>query len=470
LICQLLTESAVLTMAGGGLGLLFAKGGLGLLLTVLSYGQGPIPFDLSVDSRLLVFTGAVSLVTGVLFGLAPALAAARVDVGPILKGDERGEESRPLHHGSINLLVVVQVALSLALLIGSGLMVRSLRALNDVDFGFEREKIVVAWILPALAGYDRAKEMNLYRDLPGRLKAIPGVLSTSLLRIRMLRGGWYRDVWVQSAKIVPEQNREVRCDPVGPDFFATMGIKLLRGREFSPSDSETAPKVAVISEAMARTFFPDQNPIGLRLGFGGPQTGGDTQIVGVVRDVRHRVPEDRPVESVYIPYAQAPSEQLGQMNLMVRTAASPSTVIVAMRRELQSIDRNLPLVLVQTQAEEIDDAFGRQRSLATLLSVCGAVTLLLTSIGLYGTMSHAVARRTRELGIRMALGAGKHDVRWMVLRQALLLVLIGVAAGIPVAVAAARLIANMLFGVKTSDPLTVSVAILGMFATAAMAT
>jgi predicted permease len=312
--------------------------------------------------------------------------------------------------------------------------------------------------------------MNLYRDLPGRLKAIPGVLSTSLLRIRMLRGGWYRDVWVQSAKIVPEQNREVRCDPVGPDFFATMGIKLLRGREFSPSDSETAPKVAVISEAMARTFFPDQNPIGLRLGFGGPQTGGDTQIVGVVRDVRHRVPEDRPVESVYIPYAQAPSEQLGQMNVMVRTAASPSTVIVAMRRELQSIDRNLPLVLVQTQAEEIDDAFGRQRSLATLLSVFGALTLLLTSIGLYGTMSLAVARRTRELGIRMALGAGKHDVRWMVLRQALLLVLIGVAAGIPVAVAAARLIANMLFGVKTSDPLTVSVAILGMFATAAMAT
>jgi predicted permease len=378
--------------------------------------------------------------------------------------------SRPLHLRSINVLVVVQVALSLVLLIAAGLMIRSLRALHDVDFGFEREKVVVAWIFPALAGYDHVKEMNLYRDLPERLKAIPGILSTSLLRVRMLGGGWYRDVWAQSAEIVPEQNRKVRCDPVGPRFFETMGIKLLRGREFSPSDSETAPKVAVISEAMARKFFPDQNPIGLHLGFGGPQTRGDIQIVGVARDVRHGAPDERPVESVYVPYTQAPADQLGQMNLMVRSTASPSTVIAAMRRELQSLDWNLPLVGVQTQAEEIDDAFGRQRSLATLLSIFGAVTLLLTSIGLYGTMSHAVARRTKELGIRMALGAGKDNVRWMVLRQALLVVLIGVAIGIPVAAAATRLIASMLFAVTTTDPISISGAILGMFATAALAT
>jgi predicted permease len=469
LIRQLLTESAVLAAAGGCLGLLIAKGGQGLLLAALSYGRGPIPFDLSVDSRLLAFTGTVCMITGVLFGLVPALAAARVDVGQILKGDERGAESRPLHLRTTSLLVVLQVALSLVLLIGSGLMIRSLRALHDVDFGFERETVVAAWVFPALAGYDHAREMSLYRDLPERLKAIPGVLSASLLRVRMLRGGWYRDVWPQSAEIVPEQSRKVRCDPVGPAFFETMGIRLLRGREFSAADSESAPRVAVISEAMARKFFPDQDPIGLHLGFGGPQTSGEIQIVGMVRDVRHRIPEDRPVESVYIPYTQTPPEGLGQMNLMVRTAASPGTVVAAMRHALHSIDRNLPLVGVQTQAEEIDDAFGDQRSLATLLTVFGALTLMLTSIGVYGTMAYAVRRRTRELGIRMALGAGKDSVRWMVLRQALALVLAGVAIGIPVAAAATRLIASLLFGLTASDPVTIAGAIVGMVATAALA-
>jgi predicted permease len=469
LIRQLLTESAVLAMGGGALGLLLAKVGLGLLLAVLSDGQDAIPFDLSVDLRVLGFTGAISLLTGILFGLAPALAAARLDLAPILKGSERGAETRPLHLGTTNLLVVVQVALSLVLLIGSGMMIRSLRALHDVDFGFEREKVVAAWVIPALAGYDHAREMSLYRELPERVNTIPGVRSTSLLRVRMFRGGSYRDVWAQSPEMFPDDARKVRLDPVGPRFFETMGIELLLGREFSPADSETAPKVAVISEAMARKFFPNQNPIGLHLGFAGPQSSGEIQIVGVSRDVRHRVPEDRPGESVYIPYTQAPATHLGQMNLIVRTMANPGTVIAAMRRELQSIDRNLPLVGVQTQAQEIEDAFGRQRSLATLLSIFGALALILTSIGLYGTMSNAVGRRTRELGIRMALGAEKQDVLWMVLRQALWLVLIGVAIGIPAAAAATQLIGSMLFAVKAGDPFTMAAAILGMVATALVA-
>jgi predicted permease len=474
LIRQLLTESAVLAMGGGVLGLLLAKGGLGLLLSVLSYGQDSIPFDLSVDLRILAFTGGVSLFTGILFGLAPALAAARVDLAPILKGTERGAESRPLHCRATSLLVVVQVALSLVLLIASGLMIRSLRALHDVDFGFDRERVLVAWIFPALAGYDHAKEMGLYRELPERVNAIPGVRSASLLRTRMLRGGWYRDVWAQSPEISPEQARKVRCDHVGPRFFETMGIALLSGREFSPADSETAPKVAIVSQTMARKFFPGQNPVGLHLGFGGPETSGEILIVGMAADIRHRVPEDRPVESVYIPYTQAPGMVLGQMNLVVRTMigpgmASPGAVIAAMRREVQSVDRNLPLVGVQTQSEEIEDTLGGQRSLATLLSIFGTLALILTSIGLYGTMSHAVGIRTRELGIRMALGAEKQDVLWMVLRHALWLVLIGVAIGIPVAAAATRFIASMLFAVNTSDPITISGAVLGMFATAALA-
>jgi predicted permease len=470
LIRQLLTESTVLAIGGGALGLVFAKASLGLLMAVLSYGRGVIPFELSLDSRVLIYTAAISVLTGIFFGLAPALSAARVDLAPILNGSEGASGSHRLHLGATSLFVVMQIALSLVLLVGSGLMIRSLRALYEVDFGFEREQVIAAWVFPALAGYDHAKEMNLYRELYDRFNRIPGVRSASLLRIRLLRGGWYRDVRVQSEVIIPEQARAVRCDPVGPRFFETLGIALLSGREFSVADSETAPKVVIVSEAMARKFFPNQNPIGRYVGFSGPESGGDLEIVGVAKDIRHRVPEDRPVEAVYIPYTQAPAQLLGQMNLMVRTMASPNAVIAAMRQETQSINMNLPLVDVQTQAEEIDDALGGQRSLARLLSLFGTLALILTSVGLYGTMSQVVRRRTRELGIRMALGAEKPQVLWMVLRQALLLVVSGVAIGIPVAAAGTRLLASMLFEVRAGDPITVLEAVLGMLATAAVAT
>src|SRR5205807_1211830 len=198
-----------------------------LLLTVLSYGRDAIPFDLTIDSRILLYTGAITLLSGMLFGLVPALAAARVELAPRVKGNEWLGESRLLHVRATSLLVVLQVALSVVLLVGSGLMIRSLRALYEVDFGFEREKVLAAWVFPALAGYDHAREMSLYRDLPERLNAIPGVRSAGLLRIRMLRGGWYRDVWAQSPEIIPEPRRGIRCDPVGPRFFETMGIGLL---------------------------------------------------------------------------------------------------------------------------------------------------------------------------------------------------------------------------------------------------
>jgi predicted permease len=473
-IRQLLTESAVLGLTGGGLGLLVAKGGLGALLTVLSFGQGPIPFELDVDSRLLLFTISVSLIASILFGLAPALAATRYDPGSMLKGNGH-VVSGPFHLGLIQLLVVAQVAMSLVLVIASGLMIRSLQALHDVDFGFERDTIVAAWVMPALAGYDHPKEMQLYRDLPDKITAIPGVVGASLLRYRMLRGGWYRDVWAQSSalpssNVAPEQSRKVRCDLVGPAFFETMGIKLLAGREFAASDSESAPRVVIISAAMAHKFFSDQNPIGLHLGFAGPGSKGDVEIVGLVRDVRHRVPEDRPIEAVYLPYTQAPPNAFGQMNLMVRTAASTGATIGMMRRALQSIDPNLPLIGAQTQADEIDDAFGNHRSLTILLSAFGIMTLILTMIGLYGTISHGVVRRTRELGIRTALGAQKGDIRWLVLGQALLLVGIGIAIGVPMATVGTRLIAAMLFAVRTSDPATISIAVAAMLGTAGVAT
>jgi putative ABC transport system permease protein len=248
-----------------------------------------------------------------------------------------------------------------------------------------------------------------------------------------------------------------------------MGIRLLAGREFSLADTENAPKVAVISESMARTYFQNTNAIGKHLAFEGPQAGTGIEIVGVVKDIRRHPWERDSATAVYIPDLQAPPDDLGQMNLVVRTRIKPTNMIASVRSRVQALDKDLPVGDAQTQEQEIDDNLGRQRSLATLLSFFGTLALALASIGLYGTMSYTVARRTRELGIRVALGAEKKDILQMVLREAAMQVALGVAIGVLMAMLATRLIASMLFGVKTADPMTISFAILGMFAIALLA-
>jgi predicted permease len=448
-IRQLLTESILLAALGGVLGLLVAQWLVSGLLAVFSSGNDPIPFDLKLDMRILAFTGAVSLLTGILFGLAPALAATRVDLIPMLKGAEG--RSHPLRRRLTKSLVVAQVALSLALLIGAGLLIRSLQQLYRVDTGFERDNLLTMWVYPALIGYDRAKELRLYHEAVESLSAIPDVQSASLARRALDIGKG--------------------LNPVGPRFFETTGIGLLQGREFSTADTETAPRVAIISESMARMFLPNVNPIGQPI----PDElaefadlGRDVQIVGVVRDTR-RLWSPKGELAIYIPYTQAPPQELGQMKFFVRTAGKPMNIVSAVRQQIQSIEKDLPLVGVATQDEEVKGQAREERSMAMLLGFFGALALVLSSIGLYGTMSYAVSRRTRELGIRLALGAQRKDLLRMVLREALQQVVIGVAVGIPVALAGARMIASMLFGVKTTDPATISVAVLVMGAIALVA-
>jgi ABC-type antimicrobial peptide transport system permease subunit len=445
-IRQLLTESILLAALGGVLGLLVAQWLVSGLLAVFSSGNDPIPFDLKLDMRILAFTGAVSLLTGILFGLAPALAATKVDLIPMLKGAEG--ESRPLRRRLTKALVIAQVALSLALLIGAGLLIRSLQQLYRVDTGYERDKLLTMWVYPALIGYDRAKELRLYREAVENLNAIPDVQSASLARRALGIGKG--------------------LNPVGPRFFETAGIGLLQGREFSTADTETAPRVAIISESMAQMFLPNVNPIGQPIPDELGKLAGldrDVQIVGVVRDTR-RLWSPKGDLAIYIPYTQAPPQELGQMKFFVRTAGKPMNIVSAVRQQIQSIEKDLPLVGVATQDEEIKGQAREERSMAMLLGFFGALALVLSSIGLYGTMSYAVNRRTRELGIRLALGAQQKDVLRMVLREALQQVVIGVAIGIPVALAGARLIASMLFGVKMADPVTISVAVLVMGAIA----
>jgi predicted permease len=469
LIRQLLTESVLLAMMGGALGLLLAKWGVGLLLSVLSYGYSLVPFDLNPNLKVLAFTSGISALTGILFGLAPALSGTRVNLNPVLKGRHGGEGFGVLHRGLANSLVVAQVALSLALLIGAGLLLRSLKQLYAVDTGYDREKVLTMWVFPALSGYDHMHEMSLYQELHGKLSDIPGVESASLSRLMMIFGRWNRKVWVHGEATHSLDAREVYCDPVGPHFFQTMGIGLLLGREFSASDTETSSKVAIISESMARIFFPGENPLGRRFGFDGAKSSGDIEVVGVVKDVKHHVGHEEQPEAAWIPYTQAPPDMYGQMTFLVRTAAPPDSIIPAIRDQAKSIDKTLPLSNIKSEAAELDNYLGGWRSMGTLLGFFSGLALILAALGLYGAMSYLVERRTKELGIRLALGAQKRGILWMVVREAFLVVAAGVAIGAPMAVAASRLISSMLFMVKPTDFATIFSAILVMSIVALLA-
>ena len=441
MIRQLLTESLLLSLLGGALGILFAKWGVRVLLTVVSFSdQGPLAFDLQPDARILAFTGGACLLTGVLFGLAPALSATRLELNEVLKGSGTGGESGLARGRLAKSLVVTQVALSLALLIGAGLLIRSLWQIYEVDTGFEREKVLTMWANPALIGYDHAKELRLYREMLEKLNAIPGAQSASLSRFALTRGG---------------------SNIVGPGFFETMGISLLQGRTFSKADEETSPKVAIISESMARKYFTDRDPIGQRLPSDMAQRfgGADTQIVGVVRDTKHYLRQSKWDEAIYVPYTQVPPERLGQVKFLVRVSGNPASIIPAIRQQVRLTDKDLAIENIETQGEELNGFVSQEQSLASLLTFFGALALVLATIGLYGTMSYSVRRRIKEIGIRMALGAQRKNILLMVLRETMLMVAAGVAIGLPVAFVATRLISSMLFEMKVTDPITISMAI-----------
>jgi predicted permease len=466
LIRQLLAESVLLAGLGGVVGLLVANWGSSLLLAVLAGGGSAIPFQPNLNPSVLAFTAGVSLLAGILFGLAPALRCTRVELNPVLKGAGGHPVSHAPHGALTKSLVISQVALSLSLLIGTGLLLRTLQQFYAVDTGFERQRVVQAWIFPALDGYDHPAEMRVYRELLEKFSATPGVQSASVSRLRMVFGQWYRDVRVLGEGVNAAETRQVYCDPVGPRFFETMGIPLLLGREFSAADTETSRKVAIISESMARRFFPDENPLGRRFGFDKAQSAGDIEVVGVVKDIKHRLEDQRPPEAAWIPYTQATTEMYGQMNFLVRTSTDSARMIPLLQEQARSVDKNVPLSGIETQEAEIDEYLSDQRSMATLLSFFAGLALALATIGLYGTMSYVVGRRTRELGIRFALGAQRSEVLWMVLRETMSLAAIGVAIGVPLALAATRLLSSMLFGVKTTDAATISTAIIMMCATA----
>jgi ABC-type lipoprotein release transport system permease subunit len=437
LVRQLLTESLLLAALGGAFGLILASWSADFLLAVISSDQTYIPADLKLNVKMLAFTGAVSLLTGLLFGLAPALAATRINLTRMLKEGEAGADSRPRRLAKS--LVIAQVALSLILLTGAGLLIGSLRRLYAVDTGFERNQVLTMRALPTLIGYDHAKEVRLYQALLERMNLIPGVQSASLARFVAGRGG-----------------------PVGPRYFETMGIGLAQGREFNATDTADSPKVAIISESVARKYFPNENPLGQSLPHEvAARLGGESiLIVGVARDIKERLRSQRWAENVYTPYAQTPPQRLGQANFFVRAAGNPHSLIPALQREAQAVERDLAFETIKTQAEETNQWVVEERSLATLLTFFGALALGLASLGLYGVMSYTVAQGAREIGVRMALGAQPRDILRLVVGHGMLLTGLGVALGLAGAIAVTRVMRNWLFGVSATDPLTFGVSAL----------
>ncbi|MBN9659299.1 MAG: ABC transporter permease [Acidobacteria bacterium] len=470
LISQLLVESVVLSAMGGLLGLVLANWATRMLVAYLSSGRSPILLDLSPNPRILAFTGGISLLTGILFGLMPAIRATRVAGGPsagTLSGAARGSFGGL---GSGRVLAVVQVALSLVLLVGAGLFVRSLQNVNSQDGGFQRDSVLVVRVEPKGSNQRNAEGAlerldRTYRALIGRVETIRGVKAVGMAQFTPTtpRGA--------TARFTLPSGESLRAfaPMVYPSFFAASGIALAAGRDFNSADlGENSALVAVVNETFARKAFHKENPVGKRIAL-------DTEareIIGVVKDSRYLNPRGETVPTVYEPFLQFGTGR-GQMALYARVERGAPSVVPQLREAIQNVDRELPVFEIQTLAEEMDAVLVRERLMATLSGLFSLLATLLAAVGLYGLFAFAVVQRTREIGIRMALGAQGGDVVWTMMREVLTLASLGAAIGIPAALLCARLasaqISGLLFGLQPSDPLTITAATLGLLFTAAVA-
>jgi predicted permease len=467
LIRQLLTESLLLSLLGGGFGLLFGWWAKDFLLQWNPLGSVAPAISLKLDLRVLAFTMLVSLLTGMVFGIAPAWRATRVNLNATLKDGGRSQSSGSRLRLN-KALLVAQVAMSVVLLIGAGLFVRTLSNLSNVDVGFNRENLLLFRLDPRLNSYKNEQIAPLYEQIVERLQATPGVQSVTLSRHPLLSGSSAQmGVYLQGQPKVAGNGVAAYVHIVRSNFFDTMEMRLLLGRTLSPQDVKSAPKVIVINQALARQLFGDDYPIGKLLDFENPAIGGNFEVVGVVSDARYtKLRQDNP-PTVYTPYLQ--QQSFSQMNFEVRTAGNPLAMIPAIRDAVRQVDKALPLFDVKSQSRQIEESISRERAFAKLTTFFGLLALLLASIGLYGVMAYSVAQRTREIGIRIALGAQRWDVLRLMIRQGMLLVIIGVTLGLVVAYNATHLLAAMLYGVTPNDGLTFSGVIVLLLAVALLA-
>ena len=478
LIRQLLTESVLLALLGGAGGLLVAYWGSKALVTLVSSGTGPVILDAHLDGAVLGFTTAVALVAGLLFGMAPAVRSTRLDLAPVLKDAATSEALGGRRHRLVlgKLLVVIQIAISITLLAGAGLFVRTLVNLKSQDFGFDHDRLLVFGVNPIQSGYNfqsgynGGPVANLYRDLLDGIRKIPGVRSASYSQLALITG-WENSgpIVIQGGSAPPNQEMFAKWNAIGPDFLETMGIRQLMGRGISQQDVDMSSRVAVVNEEFARRFLGGKSPLGARFTNRSEiDPGSEFEIVGVVRSAKYSNAREPTPPTYYLPYTVMPLS-LGGVTFEVRTAVNPQELVPGIGQAVGQIDPRLPMVDVSTQDEVIEKELMEERLLARLSSFFGILAVLLSAIGLFGLMGYTVTRRTREIGIRIALGARRGSVLVMVLGETLTLVAAGVGIGIPCALAATRVIQHMLFGLPAYDPATLVIVSAGVLIAGAAA-
>lgn len=449
LLRQWFTEALLLSLLGGLAGVLVATWVKTALVAFI-----PTDYRMNLDAplgwRFMGFTLLVSLIVGLVLGVAPALRASRSASTLTLRGDSRtfiaGGRLFSLRSG----LILVQVALSLPLLIASALFLNSLQNLRGVDTGFGKTNVLIAGMNPRLSGYSPEKTQNFYLDLLVGLRAIPGVQAASLSSDSPISGGW-DELGLVVEGYQPREGERVNAQAslVSSDYFRSLGISLIAGREFNEQDSGGSPKVAVINEKMAHHFFGVANPIGRRIG---TDEAADTVIVGVVKDAQYLSLREPPMRHFYLPITQEP--QLRDLTMHIKTAGEPGAIVDLVRGQVKELDPNLPLYDVKTLARQIDESLTQERLVTWLCTAFGLLATLLAALGLYGVLAFSVAQRTREIGIRLALGAQARDVFKLIIGQGMILVTIGVAIGVAASLALTRFIASLLFGVTPTHTTT----------------
>ncbi|HKV29080.1 MAG TPA: ABC transporter permease, partial [Candidatus Acidoferrales bacterium] len=442
LIRQLLTESVLMAVLGGALGILFASWGTRALVALMSSGGTPMVLDASADSKVLLFTAIASVLTGIVFGLAPAFRITRVELASVMKDSATSVSGARDKHSLGKALIVAQVAASLVLMIGAGLFVRTLVNFENRNFGFNQQNLMTFGVDPTRAGYHDARLMNFYSQLLDRVQALPGVRGATLMEYAPFIN------WSNNSPIgiegAAKKNTEtvVRSQAIGPDFFSTMGTPITLGRGIARTDTTGSPLVAVVDETFAKKFFPSENPVGHRFSRSSTFDPKDAvEIIGVAKPAELTDVHSKLIPKAYYAYAQFP-KLIDMMYFEVRTQGPPATVISELRDVVRQADPALPLIGLKTQTQETDEALSQEKLFARLTTVFGLLALALAMIGLYGTMAYAVTRKTHEIGIRMALGAKPRDVLTMVIAQGIRLTLIGVGVGIGAALGATRLISS----------------------------
>jgi predicted permease len=465
----LMTESLLLALLGGVFGLLLGIWGANALVKVAGSGLLSFHLLLGLDSRVLGVTTALCLITGLLSGLAPAVRASSLSLSPVLSERDRDTGISGRKFGFGKAMIISQVSLSVLLLIGAGLFIRTLRNLKSQNLGFNEDHVLLIWTAPDQGGRRGASVASLFQMTRERLSSIPGVISASPSTHGLLGSNYGPGPVV----VVPGNTYECSGEAtaawnvIAPGFFDTVGMQLVRGRDFTEQDNESAPQVAIINETMARCFFKDEDPIGKRFGKG-RDLGYPWEIVGVVKDAKDNALRDTNRRLFYVPYHQDVSH-LDAMCVAVRTADNRSGLVARISQELAAIDPNVPVLRISSIEEQMNESLVQERLIAQISAFFAAIAVLLACAGLCGVISYTTARKTREIGIRISLGSTPSDVVAVILKENLAMVLAGITIGLIVALVFGRLISASLFGISPTDSFTFVSAALLMIAVATLA-